>query len=523
LSGGTATLTLNAQLAGTNSITAYYSGDAVYSGATSTAVTTTVPQATPTLTLAASSSTSPAGSPVTFTAAVASGGPVPTGAVSFYAGGVQIGGLVPLSGGSATVAATTLAAGTNSITAQYTGDTNYAGAVSNSVPVTIVKLTPSVVLSSSAAASTVSSALTFTAAVTGSATKPTGSVTFYSGSTPLSAAIPLKLGVARLTTSSLAVGADAISVQYSGDALYTAATSNPLSETIAKQTPAATLTSSAATGILGNSITFTATISGTVGTPTGSVTFYSGSIALGKSVPLNNGTASLTTASLAAGTDVVTAQYSGNALYSAAVSNSFSASIARLTPTAVLTASTNVTAVTKAIVFKVAVNGSGPVPTGTVTFYSGTTALSAAIPLSKGAASYTSSSLPAGVEKITARYTGDTDYVSSTSNIVNEIITRLPSVVTLKSSTTTAAAGTKITLTATIAGKGNVPTGSVSFTAGSTLLGKVALQNGTATLSTSKLASGSYTLSANYSGDSMYMAQSSNTIKQVINKKGNHK
>jgi len=75
-----------------------------------------------------------------------------------------------------------------------------------------------------------------------------------------------------------------------------------------------TLTVSSAQADVGSSVTFTANVAPASGTttPTGTVTFNSGSVGLGV-IQLVSGTATLTTSSLAAGSYSVTAAYSGDA------------------------------------------------------------------------------------------------------------------------------------------------------------------------------------------------------------------
>src|SRR6202012_5512502 len=62
----------------------------------------------------------------------------------------------------------------------------------------------------------------------------------------------------------------------------------------------------------GSSVTLTATLSALASNPTGTVTFYDGSTALGSAVTLSQGTASLQLSSLAVGAHTITASYSGD-------------------------------------------------------------------------------------------------------------------------------------------------------------------------------------------------------------------
>jgi Bacterial Ig-like domain (group 3) len=80
------------------------------------------------------------------------------------------------------------------------------------------------------------------------------------------------------------------------------------------------LASSTATPADGNSVLFTATVSSTGGTPTGSVTFYDGTTALATQ-PLAGGIATYSTASLGIGAHSISATYLGNPAFLTSTSN----------------------------------------------------------------------------------------------------------------------------------------------------------------------------------------------------------
>jgi hypothetical protein len=124
LPSGSAALSVTSLSAGSHTITARYSGDANYATDTSTAVAVTVSQATSAAAVTSSANPSFAGQSVTLTASVASAGPTPTGNMIFTSGSTTLG-TVALSGGSAAYTTTSLtAAGTQTITATYSGDGN---------------------------------------------------------------------------------------------------------------------------------------------------------------------------------------------------------------------------------------------------------------------------------------------------------------------------------------------------------------------------------------------------------------
>src|SRR5207244_1120199 len=89
------------------------------------------------------------------------------------------------------------------------------------------------------------------------------------------------------------------------------------------------LASSANPSVVGQSVTFTATVTATTsgaGTPTGTVTFKDGTTALGTST-LSGGSATFSTAALAAGTHTITAVYSGDTNFAASTSSALTQTI----------------------------------------------------------------------------------------------------------------------------------------------------------------------------------------------------
>jgi Bacterial Ig-like domain (group 3) len=98
----------------------------------------------------------------------------------------------------------------------------------------------------------------------------------------------------------------------SGAGLGAAATA---SITVTKVTPTISLSSSVNPSDFGQPVTFTATLTSVSGTPTGTVQFKDGGSNLGPAQTLTNGTAQLTTATLASAVHVITAAYSGDTIF----------------------------------------------------------------------------------------------------------------------------------------------------------------------------------------------------------------
>jgi hypothetical protein len=199
--------------------------------------------------------------------------------------------------------------------------------------------------------------VTFTATVTNPsspAPTPSGTVTFvdftYQDLTPitttLASNVPLDAnGQASVTTSSLAAGNGffgnhLITATYNGDANFPAGSVALLQKVHAFATTT-TLSSSPDPSAPGQSVSFTATVTGGSTTPTGMVTFQEGSDALAQ-VPLNNGTASFNTSNLSLGDHTITAIYQSDTL-SALSSNSITQSVGVPPPTPMPTATATAT------------------------------------------------------------------------------------------------------------------------------------------------------------------------------------
>src|SRR5260370_25657217 len=89
-------------------------------------------------------------------------------------------------------------------------------------------------------------------------------------------------------------------------------------------------------------------------------------------------------------------------------------------------------------------------PTGTLTFYDGSTPIGT-VPLSGYQAVLQYSGLSAGTHEVTAVYSGDTNFVSVTSNAVTETVGTSQTTTTLNSNVSNAPYGLPTTLTAVIA------------------------------------------------------------------------
>jgi hypothetical protein len=237
---GNASYTTGSLSAGRHFITASYSGDPNY-GTGSVVLVQPVLQ-TSTVTLTASPNPSVFGQAVTFTATVAAGGPtqkVPEGAVTFLDGDTILWtvALNPLgftsSNGKVSFTTSALTGGSHSITAVYSGDTNFTGNTSDPFTLVVNSAATSTTLSSSMNPSVSGQAVTFTATVhvPGSGT-PTGDLTFMDGDTVLGTGTLDVSGKATFTTTDLEVGPHSITAVYGGDGNFAGSMSAVLTQTV---------------------------------------------------------------------------------------------------------------------------------------------------------------------------------------------------------------------------------------------------------------------------------------------------
>jgi uncharacterized repeat protein (TIGR03803 family) len=279
---------------------------------------------------------------------------------------------------------------------------------------------------------------------------------------------------------------------------------------------ATSLTSSLNPSTYGQSVTFTATVSSALGTPTGSVTFMTGTRTLG-STTLTGGVASLARTNISAGTNSITAVYAGSTNFSGSTSSPLSQVVTQATTNVTLTSSLNPSTFGQSVTFTATVapqfHGA---PGGRVTFKSGNVTLGIVKPIG-GVASLTTTTLGAGTDSITAVYSGNANFSGSTSSALSQGVNQATSTVTLTSSQNPSSVGQSVTFTATVMPQfSGTPTGRVVFKNGSATLGTVTLVGGVATLNTSSLTSGAHTITARYNGSKNFSA-SSTTLTQTVN------
>jgi hypothetical protein len=356
----------------------------------------------------------------------------------------------------------------------------------------------------------------FTATVSSSAGTPTGTVDFTADGGPSLGTSALdSSGIATISVSSLAAGPHSITATYGGDANY-ASSSGSLAQTVKQASTSLALTSSLSPSSFNQPVTFTATITRQFGgEATGSVAFYADGSPLG-TAPVSGNTAGFETTGLGVGTHSITAIYGGDSNFVSSL-RTLTQKVKKATTTTALVPSQNPSFIGQAVTLTATVTPAfGGVPTGAMTFKTGTTVLSA-VAVAGGSASYTTDSLPLGSTSITAAYSGDTNFGTSSKSL-SQKVNKFATATALNSNLNPSAFGQAITFTATVSSSGPTPSGSVEFRAGTTVLGTRTLAGGTATFTTSALNVGTYSMKAVYSGDGSSAASTSPAVSQKVTK-----
>jgi hypothetical protein len=228
-------------------ITATYSGNVNYIGSTSTPLRVG-PAPTSSLALSASVDPSTIGQSVDFTATltVANGDGPPVGTIQFSDGTKLLGSPVALSLGQAIFTTSSLAVGSHTIHASYSGDSQYPAAglsIGQVVNPVATVLTLSAAPSTAGSGQTVTLTAQFGQPPTG-VPGPTGQVTFSEGNSALGVS-PVVSGAATLQLNTLTSGVHQIFAVYSGDADWSSARSSAVAVAVnVKVDPLTILTTS---------------------------------------------------------------------------------------------------------------------------------------------------------------------------------------------------------------------------------------------------------------------------------------
>ena len=545
-----ATCTQNYPSPASHSVTAAFGGTNSFTASTAVALTETVHKAATTTTIASSLDPSVSNQSVTFTATtlpVAPGTGQPTGTVAFSDGATVIAACasqpVNAASGVATCEQTYATPANHSITAVYSGDGNFMTSTSNAVNQVVNSPATNTALQSSDNPSVSGQAVTYTATVTGLGL-PSGTVTFKDGGTTITAcanqAVTTASGVATCGQTYATPASHSISAVYSGDSTFLASTSTVLNQIVNNANTSTTVASSVDPSVSGQSATFTATVLPTApgaGHPTGTMAFSDGgsAIAACAAQAVNSGTGTATCGHMypVPGSHAITAVYSGDGTFNTSTSGALTQVINKADTSTAVTSSVSPSVSGQRVTLTASVlpagQGAGQ-PSGTVVFSDGGVAISScaaqAVNSTTGTATCSQLYATPGSHPITAVYSGDGSFNTSTSSAFTQVIDKADTATTVTSSANPSVSGQPVTLTATVSPVGSGaghPTGTVAFSDGGTAIPTCATQavnasTGTATCPRLYATPGSHSITAVYSGDDNFLMSGSSAFGQVVDK-----
>ena len=476
-----------------------------------------------TISVSASDPSPTLGEAVTFTVDVTSttSDATPTGTVQFMIDGQPFGTPQPLVDGTATSDPdSTLALGPHTITAVYSSDADFTSGTGTLAGGFAVRAVTGTTVVASAQSLNFGQGVTFTATVTNQALgagTPTGQVDFTDATTGVDLGMAtLVNGTASLSPSTpLGVGMHEIVATYEGTSQFFSSASAPQA-TVVSVVPAPTATTptvSTASSVYGQGVTFTATVTSALGTPTGSVDFYD--LTTGADLgafPLTNGMANTPAITLGvganlAGDDVQVISWgdgsgvptTGNSLVIVGLDNS------NLLQIRIFDGAGNYTDISETQLPAAA--------TAIATLKQALPGLLAQNVLSQAQMAQLLDevrSIVGPTHVIAANYLGAGGFAGS-SGQVTETVSSAASASMAIGTPSTSVLGQPVTLSATVAavapGSG-LPTGSVDFvdTTTDTDLGSAPLVDGAASLSPiATLGFGTHMITATYSGDGSFL------------------
>jgi len=306
----------------------------------------------------------------------------------------------------------------------------------------------------------------------------------------------------------------------------------------------------------GTSVMVSVGVSGSGGTPTGSVELVTASAPesnLGlKLLPLQSGAGSASVNSLPGGQYKVSARYGGDSLFASSTSSPISVNITAEASNLSLYGSyflytnnttgalanggsyplgTSIAIESQAVGVSAPLGSTDGIATGTVTFTdTASTGTVSSGPVNMGTAStatWVPAALSVGSHSISASYSGDPSFNASASTTpLNFTITKANAAPQLWASNSAIALGQSVMLQLTVGiSVAPAPTGTATFYSGKTMLGTATVTQSqscwpyvcsTATLNATNLPVGADSITAQYGGDANYEAATSNPVQVTV-------
>ncbi len=510
---GTATIAISSLSIGTHIIKAQYIPSDCPFSSSYVIINQVVDTATTNVSIESNLSSSVFGQFVTFTATVNSTD-TPTGTITFINGDTDLGTGTLDDSGITILSTDTLSVGSHSITAIYGGDGTHTVATSGTITQNVEKADTWVELTSSLNPSSYTQSVTLTAQVHTSDPGggiASGAITFIDTQSDTDVVVAINAsGVATLTTDTFAVSDEHwITAAYSGDANMNISSSDSIQQVVQQASTLTTIASDANPSTYGASVTFTATVTSSVGAPTGTVYFQKDTTVLGSGMLDDEGHTTWTTASLSAGSHAITAVYEGAGNFSSSTSEELQQDVGKAFTTTAIDITPTPSSYGSNVRLRATVTGEAAImPSGTVAFKDRETTIGTATLDLGGRAELVLNTLNMGDHRITTVYGGDERYASSTSTECLHDVSKAATAITIAATPNPANVGSEVTFTITVVSGGGIPTGTVSYS-DSRHNGGAAVDlpldgTGKATVMFQDLRDGMHTCSATYLGNANF-------------------
>ncbi|WP_181818941.1 Ig-like domain-containing protein [Rhodococcus sp. AG1013] len=498
VSGGQASLQHTFTATGAHSITADFvaGSGSVNSSAAAQTVTVADPDVATSLTVAAPASAE-TGASVDLSATVSPSNA--QGSVQFSVNGSPAGAAVPVSGGSATLPHTFGAAGSYSVTAEFTGAAGFTGstAAAQSITVTDPDVATSLTVAAPASAETGASV---DLSATVSPSNAQGSVQFKDNGSNIGSPVTVSGGTATLphtftTAGSHSITADFIAGSGSG---FVNSSASAQSVTVTDPDVETALTVGVpASAETGSSVDLTATVSPS--DAQGSVQFKVDGVNVGAAVPVAGGSATMPYTFNAAETYAVTAEFTGAAGFTNSTATAQSVTVTDPDQQTSLSLAVPGSAQTGSEVDLTATVSPSDAQ-GSVQFKDNGTNIGSPVSVSGGSATLPHTFTTAGSHSITADFIAGPGFVNSSASAQSVTVTD-PDVTTSLTVGVPASAetGAQVDLAATVTPSDAA--GTVQFSVDGTAVGgPVTVSGGTATYAYTFNAAETYAVTAEFTG-----------------------
>ncbi len=364
---------------------------------------------------------------------------------------------------------------------------------------------------------------------TPSATATSGLIPVITVDSSASSVCSISSGVVSYTGAGTCI----LDANQSGNGTYSPALQAQESFTVSPVSTSINLQSSVNPILLGNTVDFTAILTDPGGYATGNIVFTQNGNTI-CTIPIitvggqQQAVCSYQETAVNTGGVAAQATYAGNGSYYGSVSNTVSEIVNKDSTNIIVTAVPSTSTAGDTVNFDSTVLATSPgvgTPTGNVTFYENGQAVVSCtnVVLVNGNASCSLVMTMASNTSVYAVYNGDSNYNTSTSNVVNESVGKDSTITTLTTSSATVYTGTLVHYTVQVVSYGNtIPSGTVTFTengnpiVGCSQLSISASGNAVCSVSYANTEYSPWTIEATYSGDVNDNGSSSNPVTETV-------